>query len=249
MWSWSVVGGACDSGLPAAAAAIIVIMLGVVGSLEELKRWAWGTGSRSRRLPPLSLSKPSSWGCASAPQICVNAVSCWSSVWEFTRLRATVHASSTQPWSVACKLSGVHTISASKSGSVAWSWSLVPSPYKDCPCAAQMQHERKSKWGGQFEATATELVQWWLLRRLKGVELEWGRAACIVRTQERPTDGQLGKAVVCKYEAPKLHHACDEAIRVEVGAVWELEALGSGYRRDGLEHLNVELIWVNRGKW
>ncbi|KAH9047214.1 hypothetical protein EDB84DRAFT_1435014 [Lactarius hengduanensis] len=190
MWSWSVVGGACDSGLPAAAAAIIVIMLGVVGSLEELNSGeSLGHGFPQSSFTPAVIVKA----------IVLGLRKCTTDLCE---RHATREA-------------GENT--------------------------SYMKKSRMSVCSVMREETPP--------KRLKGVELEWGRAACIVRTQERPTDGQLGKAVVCKYEAPKLHHACDEAIRVEVGAVWELEALGSGYRQDGLEHLNVELIWVNRGKW
>ncbi|KAH9017509.1 hypothetical protein EDB84DRAFT_1442781 [Lactarius hengduanensis] len=188
MWSWSVIviGGACDSGLPAAAAAIVVVMLGVAGSSElnsgevssegPEKATQLGVGSASAPCPVLSssltphqkmglghgfpqssLPPPSSSKPSSAPRICVNAVSCRSSVRGFTRSRGTVHASSTQPRSVACKLSGVHTISASKSGSVAWSWSLIPSPYEDCPCGAQTQHSWYS--GGAVEVAAAVAVE------------------------------------------------------------------------------------------
>ncbi|KAH9024918.1 hypothetical protein EDB85DRAFT_1894085 [Lactarius pseudohatsudake] len=203
MWSWSVVGGVCNSGLPAAAAAIVVVMLGVAGSLEELNTLsrviivanAAPEGGLGARVPAV----------VATPAVIVKAIvlglrKCTTDLCE---RHATREAGENTSYTKKSRMS---------------------------VCSAMCEETPPKRW-------------------LKGVELERGRVACIVRTQERPTDGQLGKAVVRKYEAPKLHHACDEAIRVEVGAVWELEALGSGYRRDGLEHLNVELIWVNRGKW
>ncbi|KAH9036986.1 hypothetical protein EDB85DRAFT_1888632 [Lactarius pseudohatsudake] len=98
-WSWSVVGDAYDSGLPTAA---VVVMVGVAGISEELKSGKGNAalsrvcvGTLSRVVVVVADAAPEGrrlGGCASAPQICVNPVSCRSSVREFTRSHEAVHA-------------------------------------------------------------------------------------------------------------------------------------------------------------
>ncbi|KAH9047211.1 hypothetical protein EDB84DRAFT_1435011 [Lactarius hengduanensis] len=234
MWSWSVVGGVCNSGLPAAAAAIVIVMLGVAGSLEELKWVEYLCYSQQQR--PRKGNAALNW-------VCVGTLSCVIIVANAApegglgaRVPAVVATPAVIVKAIVLGLRKCTTDlcerHATREAGENTSY-MKKSRMSVCSAMREETPPKKSKWGGQFEATATELVQWWPLRWPWPWRSRW----------------LLGKAVVRKYEAPKLHHACDEAIWVEVGAVWELEALGSGYRRDGLEHLNVELIWVNRGKW